>query len=70
MKNFQEITFHHIPIEENHMADDLAVLPSMYKVNSHDEALIIRICHRDELACCATNEEGPNNKPCFYDIKC
>lgn len=33
MKNFKEITFYHIPIEENQVADALAKLSSKYKVN-------------------------------------
>lgn len=52
------------------MADSLATLSSMYEVNSHDKAQIIRIVCRDELACYETVEEGPDNNPRFYNIKC
>ncbi|XP_050878146.1 uncharacterized protein LOC127081961 [Lathyrus oleraceus] len=70
MKYFEEITFHHIPIEENQVENALATLSSMYKANFHREARIIRMVRRNELACCSVVEEEPNDKPQFYDIKC
>ncbi|XP_050890688.1 uncharacterized protein LOC127096117 [Lathyrus oleraceus] len=70
MVNFKEITFHHIPREENQMAYALATSSSTYKVKFHNEAPIIRIGYKYEPICCATVEEGHDNKLWFYDIKC
>jgi len=32
MELFDDISFHHIPIEENQVVDALATLPSMFKI--------------------------------------
>eukprot|EP00256_Glycine_max_P060706 XP_014629655.1 uncharacterized protein LOC106798196 [Glycine max] len=46
MELFDEISFHHIPREENQMADALATLSSMFKVNPHGDLPCIDIrCH-------------------------
>lgn len=46
--NFDEITFHHIPREENQIAYALATLASMFKVKWRNEAPTIHIDHLDE----------------------
>ena len=66
---FTEITFNHIPQEENQMEDALATLSAMFKVNSPNHEPRITIRHFEEPAHCLAIEEGPNNKPWFYDIK-
>lgn len=70
MKEFDEITFHHIPREENQMADALATFSSMYRINFHNEALRIIMNRRDELAVCLAVKEEFNGKHWFHDIKC
>ena len=35
-EHFKKITFHHIPREENQIADTLATLSFMFKVNDND----------------------------------
>lgn len=50
MENFQKITFHRILREENQMANALTTLSSKYEVKSHDEAPIIKISQRNDLA--------------------
>jgi hypothetical protein len=68
-KHFDEITFHHFPREENQVADVLATLSAMYKVNFHNEAPLIKVERRDEPAVCTVAEVGLGDKPWFYDIK-
>ncbi|XP_050894072.1 uncharacterized protein LOC127100828 [Lathyrus oleraceus] len=66
---FDEISFHHIPREENKLADTLATLASMFKVKWKNEAPTIHIDHLDELAHCLAIEADLDDKPWFYDIK-
>ncbi|XP_050896218.1 uncharacterized protein LOC127102948 [Lathyrus oleraceus] len=66
---FEEITFDHIPREENHLADALATLASMFKVKWENKAPSISIMRLDEPAFCYTNDEVQDNKPWFNDIK-
>ena len=49
---FEEITFEHIPREENQLADALATMSSMFKVRWDNEAPRITIRRLDELAQC------------------
>ncbi|XP_050896677.1 uncharacterized protein LOC127103465 [Lathyrus oleraceus] len=66
---FDEISFHHIPREENQLADAPATLASMFKVKWKNEAPAIHIYHLDELAHCLAIKADPDDKPWFYDIK-
>ncbi|XP_058741390.1 uncharacterized protein LOC131613761 [Vicia villosa] len=66
---FDEITFDHIPREENHLADALATLASMFKVKWDNEALAIVIKRLDEPAFCGVIDNMPDEKPWFHDIK-
>ncbi|CAJ2651927.1 unnamed protein product [Trifolium pratense] len=70
MEYFDEITFHHIPREENQVADALATLSSMYKVRFWNEAPLIKVDRKDEPVVCMMVEEKHDDKPWFYDIKC
>ncbi|XP_050877340.1 uncharacterized protein LOC127081097 [Lathyrus oleraceus] len=69
MPYFQEISFHHIPREENQLEDALATLASMFKVKWKNEAPTIHIDHLDEPTHCLAIEADPDDKPWFYDIK-
>src|ERR1051325_8146637 len=66
---FDEITFSHIPREENSLADALATLSSMSKVKWANEAPSITIMRLDEPAFYYEMEEEVDEKPWFYDIK-
>lgn len=70
VNNFEEITFHRIPREENQVDDALATLSSTYKVNFHSEAPLIWVGRIDEPKVCLALEEEPDDKPWFYEIKC
>ena len=61
---FKEITFEHIPREENQLADALATMSSMFKVRRENEAPIITIERFDEPAhCYEINTDGVEEKP-------
>ena len=66
---FDEITFRHIPREENQLAYALPILASMFKVKWRNEAPAIHIDHLDEPAHCLEIEVEYDDKPWFYDIK-
>ncbi|XP_050908974.1 uncharacterized protein LOC127122723 [Lathyrus oleraceus] len=66
---FYEISFHHIPSKENHLANALANLASMFKVKAKNEAPTICIDHLDEPLHCLAIEADSDDKPWFYDIK-
>ncbi|XP_050890036.1 uncharacterized protein LOC127095376 [Lathyrus oleraceus] len=62
---FEKIKFDHIPREENHLADALATLASMFKVKWENEAPFISIMMLDEPAFFYTNDEARDDKPWF-----
>lgn len=66
---FDKITFHHIPGEENQLADALATLSSIFKVKWKNEAPYIHIEHLNEPSYCLATKEESGGKPWFYDIK-
>lgn len=66
---FDEIIFHHIPREENQLADALSTLSSMFKVKWKNKAPSIKIEHLDEHAYCLATKEEFYDKTWFYDIK-
>ena len=58
MELFDDISFHHIPREENQMADALATLSSMFKVSPHGDLPCIDIkCHVEPAHCCLIEED-------------
>src|SRR4030066_1613315 len=66
---FNKVELHHIPRDENQMADALATLSSMYKVNLRNEVPLISIQRLERPAYVFAAEEGTDEKPWFYDIK-
>ncbi|XP_050914991.1 uncharacterized protein LOC127129934 [Lathyrus oleraceus] len=69
LPKFDQITFSHIPREENQMEDALETLASMYNLiwPNHQPDIEIRRC--EEPDDCLTTTEEINDKPCFFDIK-
>lgn len=65
---FDEITFHHIPREENHLEDALATLASMFKFKWKNEAPSFHLNYLDNLAYCLASEHEADSYPWFYDI--
>ena len=51
-EQFEEITFKHLPREENYLADALANLATMLKVNANVEAQLVKLEVRESQAHC------------------
>ena len=64
-----KVKFHHIPRDENQMADALATLASMYQVNTWNYIPRIMVWRLDRSAHVFTTEEVADEKPWYYDIK-
>ncbi|XP_050890352.1 uncharacterized protein LOC127095751 [Lathyrus oleraceus] len=69
LPKFDNISFSHIPQEENQMADVLATLASMYKLIWLNHQPNIEIKRFDKPAHCLTTTEESDDKPWFFDIK-
>ena len=50
IEQFEEITFKHLPREENYLADALATLATMFKVNANAEAQLVKLEVRESQA--------------------
>ena len=67
---FKEITFKHIPREENQLADALATMSSMFKVRWDNEAPRITIERLDEPThYYKVDTNGVEEKPWFHEVK-
>jgi len=66
---FDEISFHHIPREENQMADALATLASMFQLTPHGDLPYIEFRCRGRPAHCCLVEEERDGRPWYFDIK-
>ncbi|KAH1262154.1 Ribonuclease HI [Glycine max] len=68
-KYFDDISFHHIPREENQMADALATLASMFQLAPHGDLPYIEFKSQGRPAYCYAIEEERDWKPWYFDIK-
>jgi ribonuclease HI len=66
---FNKVELHHIPRDENQMADALATLSSMYKVNHKNDLPTINIRCLERPAYVFAAEKVVDDKPWFHDIK-
>ena len=70
LPHFEQITFEHFPREEKQLADALATMSSMFKLNWDDEAPQISIEKMDELAHChEINTDEVVDQPWFHEVK-
>ena len=53
IEQFEEITFKHLPREENYLADVLATLATMFKVNANVDTQLVKLEVRESQAHCA-----------------
>ena len=53
IEQFEKITFKHLPREENYLADALATLATMFKVNANAEVQLVKLEVRKSQAHCA-----------------
>ncbi|KAG8500352.1 hypothetical protein CXB51_004142 [Gossypium anomalum] len=70
IEKFDDITFHYLPRDENQMADALATLASMVKVNEQEDMKPIQmsICEAPAHCCNVDEEDERDDHPWYYDI--
>ncbi|XP_012453510.1 uncharacterized protein LOC105775545 [Gossypium raimondii] len=69
IEKFDDITFCYLPRDENQMADALATLASMIKVNRQEDMKPIRMSIYETTAHCCNIEEGEkDDSPWYQDI--
>ena len=68
IEEFEEITFKHLPREENYLADALATLATMFKVNANAETQLVKLEVRESQAHCAYVQEKPDGNSWYHDI--
>jgi len=66
---FDEISFHHVPREENQMADAFSTLASMFQLTPHGDLPYIEFRCRGRPAHCCLVEKERDGKPWYFDIK-
>ncbi|XP_022775840.1 uncharacterized protein LOC111317665 [Durio zibethinus] len=67
-KHFQQIQFQHVPREENQIADALATLATMFKLNNGVGIQPIRVQVKVLPVHCSNVEEEVDRQPWYYDI--
>ncbi|XP_039043305.1 uncharacterized protein LOC120182386 [Hibiscus syriacus] len=65
---FEQVTFHYLPKEENQMADTLAILAAAFKVNEHSSLVPITMQAYEYPAHCYSIEEEDDGNPWYHDI--
>ncbi|XP_016667454.2 uncharacterized protein [Gossypium hirsutum] len=70
IENFDDITFHYLPRDENQMVDAFATLASMVKVNEQEDMKSIQmsICEAPAHCCNVDEEEERDDHPWYHDI--
>ena len=68
IEQFEDITVKHLPHEENYLADALATLATLFKVNANTEAQLVKLEVQESQAHCACIQEEPNRNPWYYDV--
>ena len=68
IEQFEEITFKHLPREENYLAEALATLGTMFKVNANAETQLVKLEVRESQAHCACIQEKLDGNPWYHDI--
>ena len=60
IKEFEEITFKHLPREKNYLANALATLATIFKVNANAETQLVKLEVRESQAHYACIQEKPD----------
>ena len=68
IEQFEEITFKHLPHEKNYLADALATLITMFKVNANAETQLVKLEVQESQAHCSCIQEEPDGNPWYHDI--
>ena len=69
-KKFDNISFWHLPREENQIADALATLSSMFKVKQESDVGSIQMSIYTTTVYCHSIEKENDGLPWYYDILC
>ncbi|XP_017980973.1 PREDICTED: uncharacterized protein LOC108663007 [Theobroma cacao] len=67
-KQFKEISFNHLPREENQIADALATLAAMFKIKEATDVRPFDLEVREVSVHCLNVEEEVDGKPWYHDI--
>ena len=65
---FDDVSFHHVPREENQMVDALATLESMFQLTPHGDMPYIEFICRGKLVHSCLIEEEHDGKHWYFDI--
>ena len=68
IEQFEDITFKHLPREENYLVEALATLATMFKVNANVETQLVKLEVRESQAHCACVQEEPDGNPWYHNI--
>ena len=68
IEQFEEITFKHLPREENYLANTLTILATMFKVNANAETQLVKLEVRESQAHYACIHEEPDGNLWYHDI--
>ncbi|OMO65001.1 reverse transcriptase [Corchorus capsularis] len=68
IKSFEEVTFHHLPSEDNQMADVLETMASMFKIGAKTEIQPIYVQTRNLPAHVMSVEDKADGNPWYFDI--
>ncbi|XP_016901811.1 uncharacterized protein LOC107991417 [Cucumis melo] len=68
-QTFDLITFEHVPLKRNQVADALATLFAMFNVAYSEEVQPIRMEKYETPSYCISIEREPDGKPWYHDIK-
>jgi len=69
IEHFEDIEFHHISREDNHLVDALATLSSMFVISQEEDLPMIKMQSHEDLVYCHFIEEEVDRKPWYFDIK-
>ena len=68
IEQFEDITFKHLPFEKNYLADVLATLATIFKVNANAETQLVKLEVRESQAHCVCIQEELDENPWYHDI--
>ncbi|XP_039024983.1 uncharacterized protein LOC120158131 [Hibiscus syriacus] len=69
IKEFEEISFTYLPREESQMADALATLAAMFKIDDQFQMMPIRMSIREmSVHCCNIEKDEEYGLPWYYNI--
>ncbi|OMO57947.1 Integrase, catalytic core [Corchorus capsularis] len=68
VKPFEKVTFHHLPREDNQMADALATVASMFRIGANTEIRPIHVQTKNLPAHVMSVEDEPDGNPWYFDI--